>query len=552
MSRKHDEIEPKSVAELRVGTFRFIKNTKELLDAEGQTVPLRSQSADVLAYLADRPGDLVTKAELIEAVWPDTFVTDDSLVQCIGDIRRALGDKKQRLVQTYPKKGYRLVDTSAPGALRRPALSQASRRWALPAFGAMAAAVLILFAAWVYKGAADLPVDLGDKPRIAVLSFDDFSVGPDKGYLSDAIAEGVITELARSSRIAVIARNSSFRYRDSDADVRQIGQELGVHYIVEGSQQKSGDSLKVTVQLILAASGEHLWAHTYDQEIGSLFAVQDAIVKTVADRIGVRIERPVPGSDPAMVSALHFHLQGIAIIHDSFDEASNAKDLVLNRRAIEADPGSQFGYIGLAHGYRAAATFGWQGLERQEALRLGLQNAKKALRIAPDDAAVHFALARLYDESGDRAMAMASFDKAIALNPSASNYLVGSTNPMLYAGQAKEAVERLKQAMGIDPFHQDWFHWQMGWALWELQDCEGALAAMMKMKKIDRGAHRMLAGIYACLDQVEKAQEAYKVFYAEAHEPTISEQRAEWQDIWTAPGSLDRWLDDMRVAGMKD
>ena len=106
--------------------------------------------------------------------------------------------------------------------------------------------------------------------------------------------------------------------------------------------------------------------------------------------------------------------------------------------------------------------------------------------------------------------------------------------------------------MGIDPFHEDWYHWQMGWALWEIEDCQGALDSMLRMKKIRRGAHRMLAGIHACLGNVEEAQAAYKVFYAEANEPTISEQRAEWIDIWTAPGSLERFLDHMRIAGMKD
>ncbi len=545
MSRKDTEIEPKRDEIAVLGGQIFNTRTKDLRRADGTPVELRSQSADVLAHLVAHAGETVSKADLMEAVWADTFVTDDSLVQCIGDIRRALGDGEQQIVQTFPRKGYRL-NLQGGGA------EQPARRsmWRL---AALAAAVVVVIAAsilWLYP--PDTPPHGDGKPRVAVLAFDDFSAGEDQGYLSDAIAEGIITELARKSLISVIARNSSFRFRESDKDIREIGRELGVHYIVEGSQQKNGDALRVTVQLILAASGEHIWAHTYEQRIGDLFTVQDEIVGTVADRIGVRVERPVPGYDPARVSALHLHLQGLEIVRASFDEAANAKDMELNRRAIEADPASQFGYIGLAHGYRAAATFGWHGLDREEAFRLGLESAEKALQIAPEDAGVHYVLARLYSEKGERDLALASYSKAIALNPSASNYLVASTTPMLYAGQTEEAIERIEQAMGIDPFHPDWYHWQMGWALWEAEDCHGALAAMQKMSRIPRGAHRQLAGIYACLGEVEKAQEAYKTFYAEAREPTISEQRDEWKDVWTAPGSLDRWLDHMRIAGMKD
>ena len=161
-------------------------------------------------------------------------------------------------------------------------------------------------------------------PRIAVLPFDDMSAGADKGYLSDAVAEGIITELARSKTYAVIARNSSFRYRGQPIDVRQIGHELGVDYLLEGSQQKIGDRLKVTAQLLNADDGSHLWANTYNREIGDLFVVQEEIIRTLADRVGRRIERPLPKSDATQVSALHYHLMGIAEIEKDFSAAGTS------------------------------------------------------------------------------------------------------------------------------------------------------------------------------------------------------------------------------------
>jgi TolB-like protein/DNA-binding winged helix-turn-helix (wHTH) protein len=559
MSRTDAEINLKSSEIFQLGDFTFSLKTKELKNRTGKSVGLRSQSADVLVHLCEKAGQVVGKESLIEDVWPDTFVTDDSLIQCVADIRRAIGDSDHKVVQTLPKKGYKLIAEpaeavsthGAPLPSTDEAATTTSRR---PLFASLLVLITVAAIGWyTFQGArTDTNEPFDGVPTIAVLPFDDFSAGADKGYLSDAIAEGIITELARSKLFKVIARNSSFRYREASTDVRTIGKELGSEYILEGSQQKNGAKLRVTVQLIDAVSGEHLWVHTYDQEIGDLFGVQDQIIRTVADRIGYRIERPVPGSNPNKVSALHYHLAGLAFIRSGFNEENNAKLFELNQLAIEADPDAQYGYVGAAHYYRHAAMFGWHGLDRDKALQDGFASARKALAIAPDDSEVHYVLARLYSETGDVDAALASYAKAIELNPSASNYLVGSTTTLLYLGRTDEAIARLKTAMGIDPFHPDWYHWQMGWALWEKDNCKGALAAMQRMNKISKGAHRMLSGIYACLGEVQKAREAYKVFYSDAKEPTISEQREEWKDTWTAQGSLDRWLDHMRVAGMKE
>ena len=545
MSRNDGEIFPNSGDRVALGNVTFSLETNHLTDADGKTVPLRNRSAEVLAYLVRHAGQLVSKQDIFDHVWTDVAVTDDSLVQCIGDIRRAIGDVERQIVETVSRKGYRL---------NLPNVVTANERAGSLSFvlAGVFAAVVVIGLAWYFVLSGAVTEEPNDRPTIAVLPFDDFSVGADQGYLSDAIAEGIITELARFPLISAIARNSSFRYRDGDTDVRDIGAELGAHYVLEGSKQKSGDDLRVTVQLINARDGTHVWSNSYDQKIGDLFTVQDEIIKTVANRIGVRIERPVPGYDPERVTALNLHLQGVRRIRESFNAEAVAAVIDLNTQAIEADPDAPFGYIGLAHGYRAAATFGWLGMDREEALRLGFSASDRALEIAPNNSDVHYSRARLQNEAGLHDQALASYTKAIELNPSASNYLVASTTPLLYVGETELAISRLEQAMGIDPFHEDWYHWQMGWALWEIEDCQGALDSMLRMKKIRRGAHRMLAGIHACLGNVEEAQAAYKVFYAEANEPTISEQRAEWIDIWTAPGSLERFLDHMRIAGMKD
>ncbi|NGO50314.1 winged helix-turn-helix domain-containing tetratricopeptide repeat protein [Allomesorhizobium camelthorni] len=558
MSRTASEIEPKSAETITFGGFVFLTKSKQLRTVEGKAVDLRSQSAEVLSVLAARPGEIVSKDALMQAVWADTFVTDDSLTQCIADIRRALGDDEHVIVQTLPKRGYRLnadpldtVDPNAAAGTER-ARSRFSRRGFI-----LVAIVLVAAAIGAYYGAQMWPsatVRSTDMSRIAVLPFEEFSTGADKGYLSDAVAEGIITELARSKTYAVIARNSSFRYRGQPIDVRQIGDELGVDYLLEGSQQKIGDRLKVTAQLLNAHDGSHVWANTYNREIGDLFVVQEEIIRTLADRVGRRIERPLPKSDAAQVSALHYHLMGIVEIRKDFSATGNELLRQLNLKAIEADPDSQFGYIGLAWFYRNDAIFGWHEQEhnRDEALKRAAEYADKAILLAPDDAEAHQIRASIHTEAGEFEQALARYDQAIALNPSNSDILVHSTDPLLYVGRTDEAIERIELAMGIDPFHADWFHWQMGWALWEKNDCGAALTAMRKMSRIPIGAHRMLAGIHACLGNEQEAKEALAVFLQNSPGQSISQERREWEKIWIAPGSLNRWIEHMRIAGLPE
>jgi TolB-like protein/DNA-binding winged helix-turn-helix (wHTH) protein/predicted Zn-dependent protease len=556
MSRKAPEIDPKSAETITFRGFVFPTKSKELRTVEGKAVSLRSQSAEVLCVLAARPGEIVSKDALMQAVWPDTFVTDDSLTQCIADIRRALADDAHVIVETVPRRGYRLnadlsdaADPNAAAVTERARTRFSQRGFILAAIVLLAAAIGAYYGAEIW-GAA--PVPSSDMPRIAILPFDDFSAGADKGYLSDAVAEGIITELARSKTYAVIARNSSFRYRDKPTDTRQIGDELRVDYLLEGSQQKVGDRLKVTAQLLNAHDGSHVWANSYNREIGDLFVVQEEIIRTLAERVGRRIERPLPQSRAARVSALHYHLMGIAEIREDFSAARNELFRQLDLKAIQEDPNSQFGYIGLAWSYRNDAMFGWNAQDRDEALKRAAEYADKAILLGPDDAEAHNIRASIHTEAGEVEQALAQFDQAIALNPSNSDILVRSTDLLLYVGRTDEAIDRIRQAMGIDPFYPDDFNWQMGWALWEKNDCGAALAAMRKMSTIPIGAHRMLAGIQACLGNKREAKEALAVFLQNTPSESISKERREWGKIWTAPGSLDRWIEHMRFAGLPE
>ena len=253
--------------EIRVGDLHFDPETRDLKDAAGKHVELRNKSSEVLAVLAERPGELVSKAEIMEAVWPDVTVTDENLTQSIADIRRAIGDKDQTLLKTHVGKGYSLDGAASP-------LPKGSRRIFWAGAGLVAVLVVLSFAFVLPSGVAP-----AEKPRIAVLAFDDLSAGDDKGWLSDAIAEGVITELAKFDELGVIARNSSFSFRDTDTDIPEIAKQLRADFVVEGSKQKSGEELRVTLQLIDGRDGTHIWAHEFSEDLSDLFVVQSKIVR---------------------------------------------------------------------------------------------------------------------------------------------------------------------------------------------------------------------------------------------------------------------------------
>jgi adenylate cyclase len=433
---------------------------------------------------------------------------------------------------------------------RAVALTRFPRRgFILAAIVLIAAAIGAYYGAGIWRAASVRPSNM---PRIAVLPFEDLSAGADKGYLSDAVAEGIITELARSKTYAVIARNSSFRYRDKPADARQIGGELGVDYLLEGSQQKIGDRLKVTAQLLNAHDGSHLWANTYNRAIGDLFVVQEEIIRTIAERVWHRIERPWPQSDAARVSALHYYLMGFAEIDKDFSAAGTALLRQYSLKAIEADPNSQFGYIGLSHSYRIDADFGWHEQDRDEGLKRAAEYADKAILLAPDDPESQWARARVDADAGEVEQALARFDQAIALNPSNSMILVSSTDPLIWVGRTDEAMDRIKQAMGIDPFYPEWFNWQMGWALYAKNDCGAALTWMRKMSRIPNEAYRTLAGIYACLGKEREAKEALAVFLKDSPLNSIGKLRKQLEKVYTAPGGLERLLKHMRIAGLPE
>jgi len=245
---------------LRFESFVFDLERLSLRGPSGQA-DLRRKSFEVLRYLLEHAGRVATKEEVMKAVWPDVTVSDESLTQCIHDIRRAIGDESQRIIKTVPRRGY-LIDVP----------------------------VLLDDVSGVPPAHATV-LTLPDRPSVAVLAFTNLGRDPEEDYLADGIVEDIITELSRFSELFVIARNSSFHYKGKAVDVRQVGRELGVRYVLEGSIRRGSERVRISAQLIDAVTGAHRWAERYDRNLEDVFTLQVELARSIVAILAAHVNR---------------------------------------------------------------------------------------------------------------------------------------------------------------------------------------------------------------------------------------------------------------------
>jgi len=519
MSRNNSEETPNFSEAYKLGEFSFSMKTEELLDATGNAVQLRGQTAEVLAYLLRRRGEVVSKAALFETVWAGTSVTDDSLVQCISEIRRALKDRDHAIIQTSFKKGYKVTAVPIPS-------DQPSAK-----------------------------PELSAEPSIAVLAFEDFSAGDDSNYLSDSIAEGIIAELSRFSELAVIARNSSFSFRGSATPVNEISQKLGVRYLLEGSQQKRGSRMRVTVQLIDALSGHHLWSEVYERDLDDMFVVQDDIVRrvvaTVAQKVMKFEGRQAVGSENSRRTALLHHLEARQYFF-KFTPQANEKARQANLAAIKADPTQPYGYAGLVFVHINGHRWGWTDLSPAEALTEAREAAQKAVELGPDYYDSHAAMAYVHLQDNDLDRAIARARRALELNPNDTNVMCDLAEFLGYAGRGVEAEALLRKAMRLDPLHPDWIRWNMAWVQWLNGNCEGALQTMNAMTEIPPMANRVLAVIHVCLGRQKEAREAVKRLVEFDPGYSLKDVRRNYRGKFRNDTDFERMVKNLHDAGLRE
>jgi TolB-like protein len=387
---------------------------------------LGQRTVALLQLLLERAGAPVSKDALIEAAWPGLAVEDSNLTVQIAALRRVLADKGggEGWIETLPRRGYRYV--GPPVATDQPGTetSRTSPALALP-----------------------------DKPSVAVLPFSNLSGDPAQEYFADGMVDDIITGLSRIKWLFVIARNSTFTYKGRAVDVKQLGGELGVRYVLEGSVRKLADRVRIAAQLIDAATGTHVWAERYDRKVDDIFALQDEIALAVVGAIEPRLRRAeverVKRKRPDNLDAYDLVLQAQPDIYSGMPDRS-ANALLLLKRALALDP-----TYALAHGFAAMGhhnRFLRAGLHEEDRVA-SIHHAQAAIAHGQDDAlALTFAGFSIGMDGHDRAAAFAAFEAALAVSPStALAYILGSVI-LGWTGEAEQAIEWGERGLRLSPF----------------------------------------------------------------------------------------------------
>ena len=434
--------------------LRFERFTLDLargrLRAGDRDIELRPKCFDVLRYLAENADRLVTKDEILKAVWPNVIVSDDSLSRCMSDVRFALGDSDQRIIKTVPRRGY-------------------------------------LFAAGVSKPAASTAaLPLPGRPSIAILPFTNRCGDAQQDYFADGISEDLITSLSKFSGLFVIARHSAFRYRGTDLDVRQIGRELGVRYLLVGSVRRDAERIRITAQLVDAETTTQLWAEYYDRELTGIFTVQDEVTQRIVGTLIAHISRSelerALAKPPDTFSAYDYLLRGNAMMRTwqgdlSGQTLSTARSYY--EHAMAADPAYAPPVCGLALTYMAAwlEPYPHQALASQYQQPLTIEHAlslaQRAVELDPNLPDAHMMLANILKWLHRRSESKAEYDRAFELNPNLADYRFGLA--LIHWGRTKEGMEYLKRIIRLDPFHPAACQTFLGNAYYQARRYEEAL-----------------------------------------------------------------------------
>jgi TolB-like protein/DNA-binding winged helix-turn-helix (wHTH) protein/Flp pilus assembly protein TadD len=416
---------------------------------------------DVLVMLAQHAGHVVLREDLLARLWPNTVVTDDVLSRCIYELRRQLseaGDDEQlkALIETVPKRGYRLNGEIAALPLRpaapKPTVRPPDRRRRLLLATGIALPALALL--WFAIGPQpDSPVSQPPPATItnsiAVLPFADMSASKDQGYLADGISEEILNRLSRSGNLRVISRTSSFSFRDKPVDIRDIATQLDVSHVLEGSIRKSGDSIRITAQLIAADDNSHMWSKTFDRNLGDLFAVQDEIAAAVATALQITLAGAASSnSAPVSHDAYELFLQG-EYFYNRRAPGDVKRAAKYYQDALAIEPGYARAWAALAGAYSLMAYEGDiapdVGLEKQG------EAARKAVALDPNLAVGYARLSQFYWDTGDRKTGYKIWDQALALrqeDPLILNFVAGLA---MRAGDIEEALDTQRRLISRDP-----------------------------------------------------------------------------------------------------
>ena len=478
---------------------------------------------DVVVEGDDLLGDGVNVAARLESVADPggVFLSDDGYRQVQGKIDIAVEDLGEQRLKNIarPVRAYRVSASQRVG--------KAAPALALP-----------------------------DEPSIAVLPFQNMSGDPEQGDFADGIVEDIITALSRFQQLFVIARNSSFTYKGRAVDVKQVGRELGVRYVLEGSLRKAGKRIRVTAQLVEAETGRHVWAERYDRDLADIFAVQDEIAGAVTIAVAPAIAQAELGramrKPPSNLDAWAAYQRGLWHLGNATAD-DNGLAQRLFQQAIDLDRSFAGGYVGLAWAlFQAAVHF--QVRELEEAQSLGETLARRAVALDGANAEGHVCLASVLRMRGDLVGALGEAERALAICPNLASAHGELGTTLVYLGRPKEGVASLDTNIRLDP-HDPQMAWRLNWIAVGNYCCREYQAAVDAAERAIRCypelpmPYRWLAASFGQLGRVVEAREA--LAKAIAIRPSSFELFVRKRVPWHRPEDYEHMLEGLRKAGWK-
>jgi TolB-like protein/tetratricopeptide (TPR) repeat protein len=510
------------------------------LSLAGEVIATTPKVFDLLAYLVQNRGRVVSRDDLLGTVWQGRIVSESTLASHINAVRRAIGDtgSQQRLVRTIARKGFRFVGeaTEGDGAEAATALPAALAEGPVPA-------------------STVIP---RNRPSIAVLPFVNLSGDPQQDYFADGVVEDIIAALSRLRWLFVIARNSSFAYKGRVPDVRQVGRELGVRYVLEGSVRRAADRVRLTGQIVDAATGRHLWADRFEGVLGDIFELQDRLSESVVGAIATELERAeirrAKQKPTGSLDAYDCYLRGMASFHQRTRQAID-EALPFFHKAIALDPeyAAAYGMAAWCHCWRKVNR--WmvdKGQECAEAARL----ANRAVELGRNDA---IALTRgahaLSHFGGGIERCSDLLDRALALDPNLAAAWLLSGYLLLWRGLPAAAIERFEHAMRLNPLDPEMFRMQAGMALAHLFAGHYGMASSWAEKACaDMPTFVLAAGItaasHALAGHGDKARQAMALLLQ--LDPALRIGSLPGWLPFLAPADFRRFAEGLRLAGLPE
>ncbi len=491
------------------------------------TILLRPKTAQVLTYMIENQGRLLTKHELLDQIWTNVEVSEDSLTQCVSEIRTALSDDDRCLLKTLPRRGY-IFSAFPPkpnGSLLGDADQFTERR--------------------------------APRPVLAVLPFDNLNRDGVDGYIASGIAEDVIVEISKIREIAVVARASSFRYRRKNLGAHRIGRALGAGYLLDGSIRTEGRRLRLTVNLVDINHGTHIWAESFDRDLMDVFAIQAELARTVANHLVAHVARAEFEKSrlkpPSVWHAYDHYLNANESMHHywaTLDASSVYESRRLLEQSIGDDPQYGMSYALLAHTYTTAAVNALDEdylkpttLEKAETL------ARKSVGLDPGLAQAHAYLGMILMFRRKFDHAVAETERALELNPSYSDWRIATVFGL--ACQFEKGVAAARTHMELNPFYVNMAPGWLGACLHMLQRYEEALPPLLESVALApnmRFPRVWLAGTYARLGRMDEAREqVQRVLHIE---PDYTIHTARKLLTMRDEAHLEHFLQSLRMAGV--